>query len=144
MKRKIHSIFTLLLSLFGVACIFVGCQVKAGKAKASVVQVTDTMLVIQVSEVEGEVTLFSVMEDLQKGGKIEFTVVGGMITEINEKANAADYSSCWMLYTSDEDLSTSEWGTVLYEGMTCGGTIVGAQELPVTAGAYYIWQYQSL
>jgi hypothetical protein len=108
-----------------------------------VVEATADMLVIQVEEVEGEATLLSVMQTLQEEEKLSFEIVSGMITGINGKSNAADYSSCWMLYTSDAELANSEWGTISYAGQTLGSAIVGADTLTVAAGAYYIWSYQS-
>ena len=143
MKRKMYSFFTFLLVFLVTSCFFVGCQKETGDTKASVVQTTDNMIVIQVSEVEGEATLLSVMEMLQESEKIDFVISGGMVTEINGKANTADFSSCWMLYTSDKELSNVEWGTVSYEGKSYGSAIVGAETLTVMPGEYYIWSYQS-
>ena len=83
------------------------------------------------------------MEMLREDGKIEFAISGGMVTEINGKANTADFSSCWMLYTSDAELSNTEWGTVSYEENSYGSAIVGAEALPVVNGEIYVWAYQS-
>lgn len=143
MKRKMYSFFTLLLAFVVSTCIFVGCQKDEGNIKALVLQTTENMVVIQVNEVEGEVTLLSVMENLQKDGKMEFCISSGMVTEINSKTNAMDFSSCWMLYTSDIELSNAGWGTVSYEGQDYGSAIVGAETLTVISGGYYIWSYQS-
>ena len=141
MKRKLYSFFTLVCALIVTACLFVGCQ-KAGDVKATVAQTTETLVAIQVDEVDGEVTLLSVMESLQTEGKLQFVISGGMVVEINGRANATDFSYCWMLYTSDAELANDTWGTVSYEGNTYGGAIVGAETLTVTAGALYIWSYQ--
>ncbi len=142
MKRKWYAFFTLILSFLLSAVFLCACD-NAGKAKASVVETTDTMVVIKVEKVEEETTLTSVMHALQEKGELSFTLSGGMVTEINGKANAADFSACWMLYTSDTELSNSAWGTVEYGGQAMGSAVVGADTLPVKEGAYYIWSYQA-
>ena len=143
MKSAFKFFFTILFAVVASVSTLVGCQKDEGNAKAVVVECTADMLVIQVEDVEGEVVLLSVMQTLQEEEKLSFEIVGGMITEINGKANAVDYSSCWMLYTSDAELDNTEWGTLQYQGQTIGSAIVGADSLPVVAGAYYVWSYQS-
>jgi hypothetical protein len=66
-----------------------------------------------------------------------------MITSINGIENPADYSSCWMLYTSDEDNANAAWGTVEYEGKEYGSAISGAETLKIKADKLYIWVYKS-
>ena len=135
-KRKILSLFLVLLSLF---CM-VSCG-GGGNATCAVTEQTETRVVITVSKASGGATLLDCMEILQKQGDISYEISGGMVTEINEKANAADFSGCWMLYTSDEEMSNAVQGTVEYGGETLGSTIVGAETLPVTSGEIYIWEY---
>ncbi len=142
MKRKINSLFYLLLTFIFCTCFFVGCG-KTGNVKASIEQTTDDMVVIKVDEVKGEVTLLSVMEKLKEDNEIDFTIEGGMITEINKTANTVDFSACWMLYTSDTELSNTSWGTISYEGQVYGSAITGAEELLVIEDTYYIWSYKS-
>ena len=142
MKRKLYSFFTLVCALIFTACLFVCCQKEEGGVKATVAQTTENLVVIQVDEVDGEATLLSVMESLQEKGELQFVISGGMVTEINGKINATDFSYCWMLYTSDAELSNDAWGTVSYEGNTYGSAIVGAETLTVSAGELYIWSYQ--
>lgn len=143
MKRKINVIFTVLFTLMVSVCMLVGCQKEEGKAKATVLEKTEKMVVIQVDEVEGETTLLSVMRNLQAEGELSFSIAGGMLTELNGIANDADYNPCWMLYTSDSELSNQEWGTVEYDGQVFGSAIIGVETLTVLSGEYYIWSYQS-
>ena len=143
MKRKINVIFTVLFTLIVSVCMLVGCQKEEGKAKATVLEKTEKMVVIQVDEVEGETTLLSVMRNLQAEGELSFSIAGGMLTELNGIANDADYNPCWMLYTSDSELSNQEWGTVEYDGQVFGSAIIGVETLTVLSGEYYIWSYQS-
>ena len=123
--------------------MLVGCQKEEGKLKATVVEETEKMVVIKVDEAEGETTLLSVMQNLQTEGKLSFVVAGGMLTELNGISNDVDYNPCWMLYTSDAELSNQEWGTVEYNGSVFGSAIVGMETLTVISGGYYVWSYQS-
>ena len=142
MKRKLYSFFTLIFGFLFSITVFCACG-SSGKAQASVVEQSATMVVIQVDKVEEESTLMSVMDMLKEEGELSFTVSSGMITEINGTSNPADFSSCWMLYTSDVELSNNEWGTVEYNGQMLGSAIVGAEALTVCEGEYYIWSFQS-
>lgn len=138
MKRKISYLLTLIFvaftAVFAVAC-------KGGEAKAEVLSSTETQLVIRVNTAEGNATLTDVMTALQEEGELSFTITGGMITEINGKSNTA--SDYWMLYTSDTEMSNTEWGTVDYEDETYASAILGADALAVVDGGLYIWDYQS-
>jgi hypothetical protein len=141
MKRKIYYILTILLSVAISVFALVACD-KQGSAKAEILTKTDTMVVIQVNETEGFATLIDAMNYLKEEGELNFEVSGGMITEVEGKANASDWSFCWMIYTSDTELSNTEWGTLTYNGKTYGSAIVGVEELTVSARQYYILSYQ--
>ena len=104
---------------------------------------SDTTIVIRCEETDGEATLADYMAKLKTAGEIEFTVENGMITSINGIENPADYSSCWMLYTSDSDFSSSEWGTVEYQGVEYGSAILGAEALVIKPEQTYIWVFKS-
>lgn len=110
--------------------------------KAKVEYTAEDMLVIRVLKTEGEEKLLEVMAELQTDGAFTFVESGGMITTINGKENAADWSACWMLYTSDAELANTAWGEVEYNGAKLGSAIVGAGELPVSEGQIYVWSYQ--
>ena len=111
--------------------------------KTEVEKTTADMVVIRVRKTEGEETLMSVMEELQADGAMNFTVQSGMVTSINGKANPADFSSCWMLYTSDTEMSNTAWGEIDYNGGKLGSAVLGADALPVAEGEIYVWYYQS-
>ena len=69
------------------------------------------MVAIKVTSV-GEVFLLDVMNELQAKGELSFEVdATKMVTSINGKENPADWSACWMLYTSDADFSNETYGT---------------------------------
>ena len=135
-KGKIFSLFLVILSLF----CFLSCGGK-GEVTCALAEKTETRVVITVSEGANGGTVLDCMKLLQEQGEISYQISGGMVTEINGKANAADFSGCWMLYTSDKEMSNAEWGTVEYNGETIASAILGAEALMVTKGEIYIWEY---
>ena len=146
MKRKIRIFFALCLSLVCALCLF-ACGDKSngeGKLVCRLVESTDARVVIYVEETDGEATLLDCMEQL-KASETQFSyeLVSGMVASINGVANPADYSKCWMLYTSDAEMANAAWGTLQYDGKTLGSAIVGAETLDVIAGGIYIWDYVS-
>ena len=144
MKRKTASLLSLILSVV-FALGAASCGLFDGDEKAiiaSVERTEGTMVAIKVEKVEDNAMLIEVMEYLQEENALAFEVSGGMVTSINGKANAADWSASWMLYTSDTEMSNTAWGTYEYEGRTLGSAIVGAEALPVADGEVYIWSYQ--
>lgn len=108
MKRKIYLLLTFLLTLTMSVLAFVSCK-EEGEAKAEVVSKTDIMVVIKVNETEGFATLLDAMTYLKNEGELNFEITGGMVSSIEGKANPADWSACWMLYTSDTEMSNTEW-----------------------------------
>ena len=101
----------------------------------------ENMVAIRVNDVDGEMMFAEIMAYLQGKGEMCFVEKSGMIISINGKENSVDFSSCWMLYTSDAELANSEWGIYTYEGAELGSAIVGANVLPVLEGAVYVWVY---
>ena len=139
MKRKLISFISLLVAVLLSVFSLVSCG--GGTATAEVVEATDTLVVIRVNETDEAVTLFDVMEELQKENVLQFDLDGTMLKSLSGKQNAADFSSCWMLYTSDGKMSNGEWGTYDYRGTLCGSAILGGDALIVSAGEYYVWEY---
>ena len=133
---------SILLAVVLLSCVLAGC-----KSEPLVIKDSDTYIVIKTTEeaLEGKTDLLLIdyMQTLKEKEGLEFAISDGMITSINGIDNPADYSSCWMLYTSDPELSNSAWGTVEYEGVEYGSAVSGAEALTVKAGQLYIWVYQS-
>ena len=132
----------LLVLLFAMSMVLSGC-----KSEPLVVKDSETCIVIKVT---GEVLadnpdmlLIDYMNKLSEEGELTCSISNGMITSINGIDNPADFSSCWMLYTSDTDNSNSAWGTVEYEGVEYGSAISGAETLKIKADQLYIWVFQS-
>ena len=147
MKRKISLFVTLLLSLVMSVCCLVSCQ-KDGETKAvSLEQVTETMVVMKVTQAEENATALSALTKLKEEGQIEFVAVdsmyGAYITEVNGKQETSSGNSgySWMLYTSDTEFSSTEYGTVEYNGVEYGQASLGASSLVVKEGHLYIWYY---
>ena len=142
MKRKCISLISFMATLILTFCVLVGCAPR-GEVTGKIVETTDTLVVMQVEQTNGAATLFDLMAALQEEGEWSYTLSGTMIQSINGKENPADYSSCWMLYTSDTVMGNTEWGTYEYQGVAYPSAIVGGDTLRVIEGAYYIWEYKS-
>ena len=147
MKRKMSAFFTLLLSCICALCLFACDGDKSngeGKLVCKLVESSGSRVVILVEETDGKATVLDCMEML-KGTAENFTyeIVSGMVTSINGVANPADFSKCWMLYTSDAEMANTEWGTLEYNGKTLGSAVVGAESLDVVDGGIYVWEYVS-
>ena len=112
-----------------------------------VIKDSDTYIVIKTTQEaiggKTDMLLVDYMQQLKDKGELEFEVADGMITSINGIANPADYSSCWMLYTSDEANSNAAWGTAEYQGQLYGSAVSGAETLKIKADQLYIWVYKS-
>ena len=145
MKKFFSAIIALMIcvGVFG----FAGCSLFGGEKEPLVIKESDTYIVITVSseqmEISSDTTLIDYMQTLKADGQLDFEITNGMITSINGIENPADWSSCWMLYTSDADLANSAWGTVEYNGVVYGSAILGAETLKIKDGCLYIWVFQS-
>lgn len=147
MKRMVS--FLLVLTAF-VCVSFSGCFFipmtpdPEGGMEYTIVKSNGTRVEICVSDLgDSEWTLIDVMEIAKLEGELTYEISGGMIASMEGTANAADFSSCWMLYTTDEELSNTEWGTITVGEKTLGSAIVGAEALPVVEGELYVWDYQT-
>ena len=117
------------------------------KSEPLVIKESDTCIVLRVTEEamggNADLLLIDYMDQLVKSGKMTCTIQNGMVTSINGIDNPADFSSCWMLYTSDEENANAAWGTVDFEGKQYGSAISGAEVLKVKPGQLYIWVFKS-
>lgn len=122
--------------------VFCGCgqSFGASQTKYSVTS-NEGVVAIAVEDAQDAKVLLDVMKLAQTEEKLTFTESNGMIMSINGKENAADWSASWMLYTSDKEMSTTEYGTYEYEGQTLCSATLGAGALPVVDGEIYVWVY---
>lgn len=152
MKNKLNKRILCLITTIAVAIACVFSFAACGDEKPLVVKDSDTCIVITASSKQMSITenttLLDYMNSLKNDNKIEFTTSGSgemiMVASIYDKENAADYSECWMLYTSDADNANSAWGTVEYNGNVYGSAVLGAASLKVKEDCLYIWVYKAM
>ena len=137
MKNLKHLISAMLVAII---CFFaIGC------VKPTVVKSDEDTVVITADSnyfaIADDTTLTDYMNKLKADGLLDFTFVDGMVTAIGGKENPADFSSCWMLYTSDSELSNSAWGVIEVDGATYASAISGASDLTIKDGEVYIWAF---
>ena len=145
-KRCTMCLLSTLLMAVSGGCVYVKGFFEVTEDKAVTLHVysqTDTSVVLYVENAEANSVLLDAMYALQEEGRISFQMQNGMLTELNGKKNTADWSQVWMLYTSDVEFSNTAWGSYPLEEMTLGSAIVGAESLPIKAGEYYVWSYQT-
>ena len=139
MKKTVCCIFAVLLLC---SVLLSGC-----KSEPLVIKDSETCIVIkptaEAMDGKSDMLLIDFMDELAKEGKMTCKISNGMVTSINGIDNPEDFSSCWMLYTSDAENSNTAWGTVEYDGKEYGSAISGAETLKIKADQLYIWVYQS-
>ena len=139
--RRILSL-TLAVVLLACTALLTGC-----KSEPLVIKESETCIVIKTTKeaMDGktEMYLIDYMDILVKEGRMTCKISDGMVTSINGIDNPADYSSCWMLYTSDAENANTAWGTVEYDGQTYGSAVSGAEALKIKPDQLYIWVFQS-
>lgn len=139
--KKLIS-FLLAVTLLAGVLMLSGC-----KKEPLVIKDSDTYIVIKTTQeaMDGKTDLLLIdyMKTLKEKGELEFEIENGMITSINGIDNPADFSSCWMLYTSDEELSNVAWGTVEYQGKEYASAVSGAEALKIKPDQLYIWVFKS-
>ena len=97
-KTNLKKLLSFLLAMVLLAGILTGCR-----EEPLVIKDSDTYIVVKTTGEKDDMYLIDYMEKLKEKGQLEFAVRDGMITSINGIDNPADFSSCWMLYTSDEE-----------------------------------------
>ena len=143
MKKQSKKLMSVLLALLLVSAMLLS----ACRSEPLVIKDSDTYIVVKTTQEamgdNADMLLIDYMKTLKDKGELDFEIENGMITSINGIANPADYSSCWMLYTSDEANSNAAWGTVQYQGKEYGSAVSGAETLKVKADQLYIWVFKS-
>lgn len=139
-RKSLSCLFAILL----LACslLLPGC-----KSEPLVIKDSETCIVIkttpEVLEGKEDMVLIDYMNQLVQSGELTCTIKDGMVTSINGIENPADFSSCWMLYTSDEENANAAWGVVEYNGVQYGSAISGAEVLKLKPDQLYIWVFKS-
>lgn len=142
MKKRLLCVAALIVAVISFA--LAGCT---DEKDPLVIKDTDNYVVIRADseqlKIDGNTTLLDYMNALKEKNELDFEISGGMVVSVDGVANASDFSSCWMLYTSDEGNSNSAWGTALYKEKEYGSATLGCEQLKVKDGELYIWYYQS-
>lgn len=142
--KKTTKIISLVLAIMLLACtvLLSGC-----KSEPLVIKDSETCIVIKTTQEamgdKNDMLLIDYMNKLADEEKMTCKISNGMVTSINGIDNPADFSSCWMLYTSDEENANTAWGTVQYDGKEYGSAVSGAEALKIKPDQLYIWVFQS-
>lgn len=142
------TIWKWLAVCFAAICLF--CGVACGGTGAdestaivATVEKEEGFVAITITQMDGEAMLSDVMEQLQAEGKLSFGLdATGMLTQLEGVQNAADWSACWMLYTSDAELANMSYAKE-WKGATYGSAVVGVTQLPAAEGFVYLWSYDT-
>ena len=148
MKNLTSQASKSLISVIILISVLLGAlSLSSCKEEPLVIKDSETCIVIKTTEKtlkdDPDMYLIDYMASLKENGELEYEIKNGMISSINGIDNPADYSKCWMLYTSDSENANSAWGTVLYEGTEYGSAVVGAEILKLKADCLYIWVFKS-
>lgn len=134
--KKLLTLLAVILTVttmaFQVAC----------KKEPLVIKESDEFVIVKVDK-DVDLSLIDYVKSLDEY-KDSFLIENGMITAIDGVKNKADWSYCWMIYTSDAENSNTAWGKVEYEGKVYGSATLGAELLKVKKDCIYIFVYQSL
>lgn len=97
-----------------------------------------------VMEITAETTLEDYMNKLQEKNDVTFegdtSEYGLFITKIN--GVAAGVGEYWMLYTTDNENSSTEWGSYTWKDEVLGSATLGVSGLIVKEGETYVWVLQ--
>ncbi len=138
MKNK--KLWIAIIAVITVVSLLAGC-----KAEPLVIKDSEHCIVIKTTGLaaDADMLLVDYMAQLAEKGELVYSLTDGMVTSVNGIDNPADFSSCWMLYTSDAENANTAWGTVEYDGVAYGSAISGAETLKIKPDQLYIWVYQS-
>ncbi len=151
MKKLLSLTLTLVCILTTlILTTLIGCNNASQQPtiNAEIELCTEDLLVIKVTETTQNANALDLLAKLQSEDKVIFESFdggyGAYVTSINGKGEIVNGNEgySWMLYTSDEELSSTEFGSLNYNGETYGQAAVGASSLKVKAGEYYIWAYE--
>ncbi len=135
MKKKFISfIFCSILFIF---VLFLGSCSK----REVTVDENCVIITVDIKNVNENATLLDYMNYLSGKGELEYEISNGMV--ISLEGISGKSNEYWMLYTNDAELSNEDWGTCVYEGVTYGSAIFGAESLIIKDGFTYIWSLQA-
>lgn len=138
MKNK--KLWIAIIAVITVMSLLAGC-----KAEPLVIKDSETCIVLKTTGLaaDADMLLVDYMAQLAEKGQLTYSLTDGMVTSVNGIDNPEDFSSCWMLYTSDAENANAAWGTVEYDGVEYGSAVSGAETLKIKPDQLYIWVFQS-
>ena len=137
---KTRKILVLALVLVLAVLTLFACNTK--EKEPTVLKESDEYIVLKPTADFVGKSLLEFMNSAKANGELDFTVDStNMVQSINGIANPADYSKCWMLYTSDAEHANTAWGTIVYKDQTYGSATLGAESLIIVENGLYIWVY---
>ena len=139
--KNFKKLLTLLL-VGVVLMLVIGCATTPSTSDETIQEFVKIVVDKDYMDIDGA-KLIDYMQALKEDGSLDYAEDSGMITSINGKANTADYSVCWMLYTDDAELSNTAWGTVEIDGKIYASAISGANDMAIKDGATYVWVYKA-
>lgn len=139
--KNFKKLLTLLL-VGVVLMLVIGCETTPSTSDETIQDFVKIVVDKDYMDIDGA-KLIDYMQALKEDGSLDYAEDSGMITSINGKANTADYSVCWMLYTDDAELSNTAWGTVEIDGKIYASAISGANDMAIKDGATYVWVYKA-
>lgn len=139
--KNFKKLLTLLL-VGVVLMLVIGCATTPSTSDETIQDFVKIVVDKDYMDIDGA-KLIDYMQALKEDGSLDYAEDSGMITSINGKANTADYSVCWMLYTDDAELSNTAWGTVEIDGKIYASAISGANDMAIKDGATYVWVYKA-
>lgn len=139
--KNLKKLLTLLL-VGVVLMLVIGCATTPSTSDETIQDFVKIVVDKDYMDIDGA-KLIDYMQALKEDGSLDYAEDSGMITSINGKANTADYSVCWMLYTDDAELSNTAWGTVEIDGKIYASAISGANDMAIKDGATYVWVYKA-
>ena len=136
MKKVLISIVAVVIA----CCFLVGCDLAFWKKNDNEKKVDPVVLTPDSSAV-GK-SLLEYMESEKENGRLVFIVSDKMVTSIKGVENENPYY--WMLYTDDEEITNSAWGSYEYNGKTYVSTSFGAADITIVEGKSYLWAYRDI
>lgn len=149
MKNKTSSLFTLLLAVIVLFFSFVACDKERGNVSANVVDATETLVVIKIDEVDGDVSVLDVLKVLEKENALTFDskegAFGAYIVSVNGKTEISGLTEgySWLVYTSDrtDGVANTEGAPLIWNEQEYYLTVFGISSTQVRAGEYYLLSF---
>ena len=107
------------------------------------VQMRETEIIIPLdsaimSDISGK-HLVDYLNALKDKEFLTYEMKGSMIVTINGRTADGAKNEYWMIYTDDEENSSTEYGTYTVNDVTYGSSNFGVNDLPLKEGKKYIF-----